>query len=182
MRRVAALVAALVVALALSAAAPAHRPTNCGKLHPRAELRCARAELHHVHDALRHPARYAHHSPAYFRWREKVDVRWIKSARYRIAHPPLHYLSFWVCVHNYEGAWNDDTGNGYFGGLQMTENWAVYGQVLVWHANLLSPYEQMRVAEHGWFIVLHRQGYAYARYTWLPGQWNHPDCLAAYAP
>lgn len=28
-------------------------------------------------------------------------------------------LSAWVCIHNHEGAWNDNTGNGYWGGLQM---------------------------------------------------------------
>lgn len=25
----------------------------------------------------------------------------------------------WACIHRYEGAWNANTGNGYFGGLQM---------------------------------------------------------------
>lgn len=24
-----------------------------------------------------------------------------------------------LCIHRYEGAWNDNTGNGYYGGLQM---------------------------------------------------------------
>lgn len=26
----------------------------------------------------------------------------------------------WRCIHEHEGAWNANTGNGYFGGLQMT--------------------------------------------------------------
>lgn len=82
-----------------------------------------------------------------------------------------------MCIHSYEGAWNDNTGNGYYGGLQMTENWAVYGRVLVWHANLLSPYGQMRVAERGYRMVAARQGWSYARSVWLPGQWWHPDCF-----
>lgn len=25
----------------------------------------------------------------------------------------------WACIHRYEGAWNSNTGNGYYGGLQM---------------------------------------------------------------
>lgn len=28
-------------------------------------------------------------------------------------------IKIWLCIHSYEGAWNDNTGNGYFGGLQM---------------------------------------------------------------
>jgi hypothetical protein len=28
-------------------------------------------------------------------------------------------FSAFVCIHGYEGAWNADTGNGYYGGLQM---------------------------------------------------------------
>ena len=24
-----------------------------------------------------------------------------------------------MCIHHYEGAWNSNTGNGYYGGLQM---------------------------------------------------------------
>lgn len=99
------------------------------------------------------------------------------AARYRISHPPLAHLDLWVCIHDGEGAWNDDTGNGYYGGLQMTADWGPYGHPLVWHANLLSPYEQMRVAELGYSIVIRAQGYAYARDVWLPGQWYHPECF-----
>lgn len=53
----------------------------------------------------------------------------------------------WACIHSYEGAWNANTGNGYYGGLQMdynfmskygpeflanwgtADNWPVYAQV-----------------------------------------------------
>ena len=59
----------------------------------------------------------------------------------------------------------------------MTENWSVYGHVLVWHANLLSPYGQMRVAERGYRMVAQAQGWTYARSVWLPGQWYHPTCF-----
>jgi transglycosylase-like protein len=29
------------------------------------------------------------------------------------------YLNAWTCIHNGEGAWNANTGNGFYGGLQM---------------------------------------------------------------
>ena len=31
----------------------------------------------------------------------------------------LGNVALWTCIHGYEGAWNDNTGNGYYGGLQM---------------------------------------------------------------
>lgn len=55
--------------------------------------------------------------------------------------------SDWACIHRYEGAWNANTGNGYYGGLQMNiafqtlyggeflkrwgtaNNWPVWAQV-----------------------------------------------------
>jgi hypothetical protein len=36
--------------------------------------------------------------------------------------------SAWLCIHRHEGAWNANTGNGYFGGLQMDRSFmATYG-------------------------------------------------------
>jgi hypothetical protein len=32
---------------------------------------------------------------------------------------PRWLTSAFICIHHYEGAWNADTGNGYYGGLQM---------------------------------------------------------------
>lgn len=184
MKRLIALAAVLAAVLLVTlgaAPASAHRPANCGLLRPRAELRCARAQLHHARSELRHPT--TRNSPAYWRWRERVARRWIRRAHYRLSHPPLKYRALWLCIHHYEGAWNDaDSGhNGHYGGLQMTDPWTVYGHVLVTRADYLSPYAQMHAAETGWKMVVARQGYSYARYTWLPGQWNHPDCIAAHA-
>lgn len=36
-------------------------------------------------------------------------------------HPPLDQwlVNAFGCIHRYEGAWNANTGNGYYGGLQM---------------------------------------------------------------
>jgi hypothetical protein len=56
--------------------------------------------------------------------------------------------SDWACIHSHEGAWNANTGNGYYGGLQMdypfmqsyggeflarwgtADNWPVWAQVV----------------------------------------------------
>lgn len=54
------------------------------------------------------------------------------------------------CIHTHEGAWNDNTGNGYYGGLQMDisfqDHW---GRFILHHqgtANRWSPFDQIRVA------------------------------------
>lgn len=38
--------------------------------------------------------------------------------RMTLAGPPQLTRAF-LCIHRYEGGWNDNTGNGYYGGLQM---------------------------------------------------------------
>jgi len=58
-------------------------------------------------------------------------------------------LSELLCIHHYEGKWTSNTGNGYYGGLQMdlkfqhtygstyyalwgtADNWPVWAQVIV---------------------------------------------------
>ena len=59
-----------------------------------------------------------------------------------------------LCIHHYEGAWNDNTGNGYYGGLQMdfpfmahygAEYLARYGP-----ANNWPPVIQILVAERAY--------------------------------
>jgi hypothetical protein len=78
-----------------------------------------------------------------------------------------HY-ALWNCIHNGEGAWNANTGNGYYGGLQMTYGW----DGLVSNAALLSPAQQMAAAETGY----RQSGYSEA---WLLGQWpvSSRSCL-----
>ena len=60
----------------------------------------------------------------------------------------------WSCVHRLEGAWNANTGNGYYGGLQMTrwfqqtygpEFYARYGTADRWPV-----YAQLVAAERAW--------------------------------
>ena len=163
------LLLALAAALTFPATASAHRPVNCSKLQPRAELRCALTQYHYARYRLNHPG--LTHSPGYWAWRSRVAHRWIVSARYRLAHPPIVYLALWTCIHNYEGSWdNADTGhNSHYGGLQMTSPWGA-GEYYVYRADWLTPYQQMRKAELGY------RASGYSR-SWLLGQWYHPDCV-----
>lgn len=73
----------------------------------------------------------------------------------------LGNVSHWLCIHRGEGAWNSNTGNGYYGGLQM--NWSfmsAYGPKILGYASAAAmfaargtadrwtPQEQMAVAEY----------------------------------
>jgi len=37
-------------------------------------------------------------------------------------HAPAWWLKQAVCIHSHEGAWNDNTGNRYFGGMQFLQS------------------------------------------------------------
>lgn len=82
---------------------------------------------------------------------------------------PPHYYG-WLCIHSREGAWNSNTGNGYYGGLQAQSGW---GGVRFMH--LLSPIEQMWVAERAY----RKSGYSSA---WLRDQWpnTYPPCASYF--
>jgi len=73
------------------------------------------------------------------------------SAHRRAQHPP--HLSQWLCIHHYEGAWNDAWGP-YWGGLQMSLTFQErYGGWLYrakGTADHWSPLEQMWVAERAY--------------------------------
>jgi hypothetical protein len=91
------------------------------------------------------------------------------SLRVRVLHPP--HLRQFLCIHHYEGAWNADTGNGYFGGLQMNIDFIhSYGPDLFAAKGLAyrwTPLEQIWVAEravpsrgfHPWPQTAHMCGY-----------------------
>jgi hypothetical protein len=55
-----------------------------------------------------------------------------------------------ICIHHYEGAWNSNTGNGYYGGLQMDYGFmATYGSEFLRKygtADRWSPWVQLTVA------------------------------------
>jgi resuscitation-promoting factor RpfA len=69
---------------------------------------------------------------------------------------PPHYRQ-WLCIYKYENAgygWSANTGNGYYGGLQMDiEFQKDYGLALYRRkgtADNWTPLEQMWVAERAW--------------------------------
>jgi hypothetical protein len=78
-----------------------------------------------------------------------------------VAGPP--HVRQWECIHYYEGSWTANTGNGYYGGLQMDIAFQrTYGAKLLrtkGTANRWTPLEQMWVAEKA-----HRAGRGF--YPW----------------
>ncbi len=134
-----------------------------------------RSRTWHWQDAAGRPRTRSSHaelhtrSIAYLAWIDRLwSSRRVRAYRNWRLHPAIH-LALWECIHHGEGAWNAQTGNGYYGGLQMTYGWGG----LVTNAALLSPYEQMSAAETGY----RQSGYSRA---WLEGQWPNtsPPCLA----
>ena len=76
-------------------------------------------------------------------WKKRAGKAWLKAK-----NPPRK--AAWLCIHRYEGAWNDPNPP-YYGGLQM--NWSfmrTYGRHLLRKkgtADNWTPLEQMWVAE-----------------------------------
>jgi resuscitation-promoting factor RpfA len=70
------------------------------------------------------------------------------------AKPPRWWVRQARCVHRYEGPWNANTGNGYYGGMQMDKRFArTYGGWIVRHHGLphaWRPATQLLVAYRGW--------------------------------
>ena len=70
------------------------------------------------------------------------------AAHRRAQHPP--HLVQWLCIHHYEGAWND-VGGPYWGGLQMDltfqEHYGSWLYRMKGTADHWTPLEQMWVAE-----------------------------------
>lgn len=57
-------------------------------------------------------------------------------------HAPRPFLRAVLCLHHYEGSWDSNTGNGYFGGLQFRlSTWYRAGGV--GYPHLWSPREQI---------------------------------------
>lgn len=92
----------------------------------------------------------AEHSPS-LAYRRMVLGLWTTRAQAvkRTAQKPPR-LKEWLCIHHYEGAWNDPNAP-YYGGLQM--DWSfmqAYGPTLLRHkgtADHWTPLEQIWVAE-----------------------------------
>jgi transglycosylase-like protein len=98
---------------------------------------------------------------AYTRW---VLSLWRRRAERTVtqAKRPPHKAG-WRCIHRYEGSWRANTGNGFYGGLQMDLSFQRrYGAYLLRRkgtADKWSPLEQMWVAERA-----HRSGRGF--YPW----------------
>jgi hypothetical protein len=79
-------------------------------------------------------------------WEQRADA-----AQMRAQHPPR--LKAWLCIHHYEGAWNDPNGP-YYGGLQMDLGFQrAYGAALLRRkgtADHWTPLEQIWVAERAY--------------------------------
>ncbi len=93
-------------------------------------------------------------------WVRNLWHRRATQARHRAARPP--HRAGWLCIHRFEGAWNDPAPP-YYGGLQMDIGFQrAYGGDLLRRkgtANYWTPLEQMWVAERA-----HRTGRGY--YPW----------------
>jgi hypothetical protein len=91
-----------------------------------------------------HSVHRLRHLSLYWRHRDRVAFR-------RAHHPPL--FGAWLCIHHYEGSWQD-AGGPYYGGLQMDLSFqARYGGWLLrtkGTANHWTVLEQIWVAVHGW--------------------------------
>jgi Transglycosylase-like domain len=64
-------------------------------------------------------------------WQERLARATVLVLRHGWARPPIPaYLEeAFLCIHHFEGAWNANTGNGYYGGLQMDARFqSLYGQ------------------------------------------------------
>lgn len=68
--------------------------------------------------------------------------------------PKALYAAF-LCIHKYEGAWNANTGNGYYGGLQMDRGFQqTFGSEFykMWGtANNWPPHVQLTVAYRAYY-------------------------------
>ena len=85
---------------------------------------------------------------------ERVPLWKAHSTRmHRLAQRPPHKSS-WLCIHRYEGRWTSNTGNGYYGGLQMDYSFMrTYGRELLRRkgtADHWTPLEQIWVAERAY--------------------------------
>jgi hypothetical protein len=61
-------------------------------------------------------------------WQRRLATATIQVLRYGHRPLPQALSSAFLCIHHYEGAWNANTGNGYYGGLQMDRRFqSLYG-------------------------------------------------------
>ena len=60
-------------------------------------------------------------------WQRRSALATLELAKHGLAIPNWLHGSF-MCIHRFEGGWHANTGNGYYGGLQMDRGFqALYG-------------------------------------------------------
>jgi hypothetical protein len=182
------LTVAAVAAATLTATAVANASTNTGVSASKVSLwqqatslrsgiswhRRMTWQLEDRAGVARTPTEYAERhirSVSFLRWDDRLWAKRHAAAKHLVARARTTiHVALWLCIHKGEGAWNDDTGNGYYGGLQMTSGWGGVAR-----PDLLSPQAQMALAERGLQAAI-RKGDEIA---WLEGQWPNtsPPCL-----
>jgi Transglycosylase-like domain len=146
------LLALAAVTLLVPDTAEAHVVKKCTE---RMELpRLARCQLHnivHSKGLVEFAEREEIHNRE-VKWHYKA-LKWQRREHREIRaklQPRIKYLSAWLCIHSYEGSWNDPNPP-YWGGLQMDQAFMqAYGSELYrtkGTADNWTPYEQMMVAE-----------------------------------
>jgi transglycosylase-like protein len=123
MHRITLLVLAWGAGLALSvgsASARATRADHADVLRKIAFYRTTTWRLETLALLRRTPSSGAAWRVRHYGFRVNVLTGWQKRAASvwrRVISPPFE--RHWECIHRGEGAWNSNTGNGYYGGLQM---------------------------------------------------------------
>jgi hypothetical protein len=65
-------------------------------------------------------------------WQRRLAAATLQVLRYGHRPLPARLSSAFLCIHRYEGAWDANTGNGYYGGLQMDRRFQLlYGSEFV---------------------------------------------------
>jgi transglycosylase-like protein len=97
--------------------------------------------------------RYDGLGPEAWAQRARRNARLVVTFRRQLANRIdrlIFLVSAFQCIHNYEGSWSANTGNGYYGGLQMDLGFQQsYGRQLLaakGTANHWAPSEQIAVA------------------------------------
>jgi hypothetical protein len=71
-----------------------------------------------------------------YKWQVKAATMTLQLSRRPVSHlsliGPRWLTDAFTCIHRYEGAWNANSGNGYYGGLQMNSGFmSTYGDEYV---------------------------------------------------
>jgi len=141
--------------------------------HPKCHaLRCIAASQKENLAHARYVCRHGRHASRHWACAAQKWLTKEYNQTYAVMHPAPQFSHYdgWVCIHNREGAWNSQTGNGYYGGLQMTAGWGG-----VSNAALLSPAAQIALADG----VAAQHGYSY---SYMSGQWPNtfPPCAGYF--